>query len=876
MSDMSLPPLPFEPTEVSADLPPAIVVDRPAAPAAAAPEKPGDKAAAAAADKPVDPSTRFAWPTPPFACYPGPAPSAQPEPCEVEGLNGKTLVGRLMYFSPATAIVKLRVVPTRGTITLRFDQFRRLRLLHPLSPLKDGAEVPQAEALDQRPALPFRVKLKGVEPLEGLTIGHVETDYGMFVFEPLDMAGNVRRSFFPKSSYDSARIGQRIGEALVEQSVATPEQVQEALAEQQQLRAQKLGDMLVVRQVISPEELTQAIDQQARMPMVRIGEALIAMGFITESQLDLALTQQKADRSVALGELLVRKGVVTRQDLQTALARKMGYPLVDVVQFPCEAQAIQRLSYAIAQRLPALPLMLHGGRLVVALEDPSQRLTVDEIEFASQLKVVPVLARAGSLKGAIDAAYEKVGALEPGLRMTLADGPAVAEFEAEDAGKLLATLEQQQATDLKVEEEDERQIEQSDNSLVRLINSMILEAQSQGVSDIHVETQPGREKVRIRFRKDGMLKPYLELPPSYRSALIARLKIMCDLDISERRKPQDGKINFGRFVPGQKLELRVATIPTNNGLEDAVLRLLASAKPLPLDKLGLAPPNLEKLKFVIERPYGMILCVGPTGSGKTTTLHSVLGFINRPDRKIWTAEDPIEITQPGLRQVQVNAKIDWTFAKALRAFLRADPDVVMVGEIRDGETAQTAIEASLTGHLVLSTLHTNSAAETVTRLLDMGMDPFNFADSLLAVLAQRLVRRLCPDCRTPHEATDAEVEELLRDHQRPAAAVEGAASDEQVLADWQRRFANPQGRYTLYKPVGCGRCDQSGFRGRAGIHELMTVSRALKGQIQSGARAEELLKTALGEGLHTLRQDGIEKVLAGVTTLDEVRGASNN
>ena len=269
---------------------------------------------------------------------------------------------------------------------------------------------------------------------------------------------------------------------------------------------------------------------------------------------------------------------------------------------------------------------------------------------------------------------------------------------------------------------DEKPIEQSDNSLVRLINTMIYEAHQQGVSDIHIETQPGREKVRIRFRKDGQLKPYLELPHTYRQALLARIKIMCDLDISERRRPQDGKINFARFVPSCQIELRVATIPTNNNLEDAVLRILASAKPIPLQQLGLSPYNREALEQAIQRPYGMVLCVGPTGSGKTTTLHSALAHINTPDRKIWTAEDPVEITQAGLRQVQVNPKIDWTFARALRAFLRADPDVIMVGEIRDAETAQIAVESSLTGHLVLSTLHTNSAPETVTRLLDMGMD----------------------------------------------------------------------------------------------------------------------------------------------------------
>jgi len=414
---------------------------------------------------------------------------------------------------------------------------------------------------------------------------------------------------------------------------------------------------------------------------------------------------------------------------------------------------------------------------------------------------------------------------------------------------------------------------------VRLINSMILEAQAQGVSDIHIECPSGKEKVRIRFRRDGQLRPYLELSPSYRNALIARIKIMCDLDISEKRKPQDGKINFSKFVQGVKLELRVATIPTNGGMEDAVLRLLQSSKPIPLDSLGLSPNNLKGLKTAIQRPYGMLLCVGPTGSGKTTTLHSAMGFINTPERKIWTAEDPVEITQSGLRQVQVNPRIDWTFAKALRAFLRADPDVIMVGEIRDQETASVSVEASLTGHLVLSTLHTNSAPETVTRLLDMGMDPFNFADALLGVLAQRLVRKLCTHCRVAHVASAEDEEELLHDHMHVMAGVENAAPADAVMADWRARFGAPEnsaqaGRMTLYKPVGCDHCGNTGYRGRAGIHELMTVSRGLRHLIQTGGRADDLLKHALADGMRTLRQDGIEKVLAGLTTIEEVRASS--
>jgi type II secretory ATPase GspE/PulE/Tfp pilus assembly ATPase PilB-like protein len=351
---------------------------------------------------------------------------------------------------------------------------------------------------------------------------------------------------------------------------------------------------------------------------------------------------------------------------------------------------------------------------------------------------------------------------------------------------------------------------------------------------------------------------------------------MCDLDISERRKPQDGKINFAKFVQGLKLELRVATIPTAGGLEDAVLRLLQGSKPLPLDKLGLSEANLARVREAAARPYGMLLCVGPTGSGKTTTLHSLMGSINTPERKIWTAEDPVEITQPGLRQVQVNPRIDWTFAKALRAFLRADPDVIMVGEIRDEETAQVAVEASLTGHLLLSTLHTNSAPETVTRLLDMGMDPFNFADALLGVLAQRLVRRLCTQCRAPHEATPEELRELADDwlhvmHTEPP--VPGTPTREALQEGWLQRFGS-QGRLTLYRPVGCDACGGSGYRGRAGIHELMMVTRELREMIQSGRRAAELQRQALADGLRTLRQDGIDKVLSGVTTLAEVRANS--
>ena len=820
-----------------------------------------------------DPWQGFVWPTPGLAGYPAPNERPAGHICELEGHNGKTTTGRLMGLDPATGTVMVCVPPSRVVHTLRFEQFRCLRLLAPLAPAPDPAGTPPTALTAHRPALPFTVAYKDAPVWSGKTLGHQEEIWGLFLFEPLNELGAVQRAFVPRSAYNHAEIGLRLGETLVQNRAATPAQVDAALAEQHALRSRKLGDLLLVSQIITAKELDTAIEQQTRMPMVRIGEALTALGFITEAQLEEALVKQRQDRSTPLGELLVRSGVVSRADLQTALARKMGYPLVDVTQFPTDTEVVAKLPYPVAVRLPALPLMMRAGRMVVALEDPSNRRTIDELEFAAQCKVVPVLARSGVLAAAIEQAYSRTGAI--GYSSQRGDDGG-GDLDLGDASKLLASMEQ---VDAHVDDSDGPALEQSDNTLVRLINSMIAEAQNQGISDIHIETQPGREKVRIRFRKDGQMRPYLELPHTYRNALIARLKIMCDLDISERRKPQDGKITFSKFVQGSRLELRVATIPTHSGLEDAVLRLLASSKPIPLENLNLSPDNFARVRKIIERPYGMLLCVGPTGSGKTTTLHSALSCINTPERKIWTAEDPIEITQAGLRQVQVNPRIEWTFARALRSFLRADPDVIMVGEIRDLETAQVAIESSLTGHLVLSTLHTNSAPETVTRLLDMGMDPFNFADALLGVLAQRLVRRQCTHCRVAHEATAEEEEELLRDYLHVMAGVNNAPTHQDVLADWRRRFGSDDshsssGRLTLYHSPGCEHCGGTGFRGRAGIHELMLVTRELRHLIQIGTRADDLQKQALADGMRTLRQDGIEKVLAGVTTIGEVRANS--
>ncbi|NOS80544.1 MAG: type II/IV secretion system protein [Nitrospira sp.] len=401
-------------------------------------------------------------------------------------------------------------------------------------------------------------------------------------------------------------------------------------------------------------------------------------------------------------------------------------------------------------------------------------------------------------------------------------------------------------------------IDENDSAIVRLTNQVIAEADRLGASDIHIEPYADRKDMVVRLRIDGTCFIYMGIPAAYRRAVVSRIKIMANLDIAERRKPQDGKIRH-RLAKDREVELRVATLPTSGQEEDVVLRLLTAKQPMPLDSLDFAPASLQAILAISEKPHGIILCVGPTGSGKTTTLHAILKHINTDERKIWTAEDPVEITQDGLRQLQVHSKIGLTFATAMRAFLRADPDVIMIGEMRDKETADIAIEASLTGHLVLSTLHTNSAVETVMRLLDLGCDPFNFADAMLGVLAQRLCKRICIRCKEAYHPSREEYDEI----------VQGYGAE-----DWPRLGIEYCADLILYRGQGCEACNRTGYKGRIPLHELLRGSDVMKRLIQSRARTADMLSLAMKDGMVTLVQDGIQKVLRGETTYLQVRAVA--
>ena len=605
--------------------------------------------------------------------------------------------------------------------------------------------------------------------------------------------------------------------------------------------------------------LSIAFKQRSKPQLVKTKyDYLIADAVLSAGEFELA-SRQARKKAIDIEQVLVEEFQVKIPAIGAALSKFFGVPYepfkADRIK-PMDLLKNLKREYVEANQW--LPIDDSKEGLVVMCIDPER---IKSSRIASNVfpkaRIVYKVATQKDFKDTVASFYGAEGA----------------PVDSGDIGDMLAGLDDETEGALEGAGTDEVSAA-ADNELVKLVNKVIIDAFNQGASDIHIEPYPGKAKTEIRFRKDGSLGAYIEVPASYRSAIVARIKIMCDLDISEKRKPQDGKIKFKKFGP-LDIELRVATIPTAGGVEDIVMRILAAGEPIPLEKMGFSARNLDELQKAVSKPYGLFFVCGPTGSGKTTTLHSVLKYLNTPDTKIWTAEDPVEITQKGLRQVQVNKKAGLDFAAVMKAFLRADPDIIMVGEMRDKETTSTGIEASLTGHLVFATLHTNSAPESIIRLLDMGMDPFNFSDALLGILAQRLAKRMC-SCKQAYTPEPAELTAFLREYCEELMSTSKFKADpkgamEAVYKDWVKQYGNDKGQLTFYKAVGCDKCGGSGFKGRCGLHELLIASDRLKKAIQEHARVAEMLAICLEDGMRTLKQDGMEKCLTGVTHIKEVR-----
>lgn len=603
-----------------------------------------------------------------------------------------------------------------------------------------------------------------------------------------------------------------------------------------------------IRAAIMAGSLAQAIANQIKpqSPKATKFDYLIENNFITDKVLESSLSHAESNQIDQETVLIERVGL-KRENIGLALENFYNIPY-----FGYDKKIIlpQKILGGLNKNFLAknfwIPIHSDNLKVVILINDPSNPDKIQNIKHIFPKK---------NLEFNVGLKADILDFLNSILEQ---DGNYLETPKSENMSSLINSL-QDENDDAKLlsqtedELDDTGEIKEGDNAIIRLVNKILIDAYDRGASDIHIEPGMGKDNVVTRFRKDGECSIYEEIPYLYKNAIISRIKIMSQLDIAERRIPQDGK--FKMRYGNDDIEFRVATCPTVGGNEDIVLRILAKNEQLPLENMNFSESSLRLVNKSLAKPYGLILVVGPTGSGKTTTLHSCLGSINNPKRKIWTVEDPVEITQKGIRQVQTLEKKGLNFARAMRSFLRGDPDVIMVGEMRDKETASIGLEASLTGHLVLSTLHTNSAPETVTRLLDMGMNPLNFADSLLLVVAQRLVKTLCKNCSEEYHPSQEEFDIIVNEYGVDYFPALGITYNDDL---------------TLKKPVGCEHCDDSGYAGRTAIHELLEGTEFIKRMIVKQASAEELRKKALETGMNTLKQDGIQKIFHGDCDLKQV------
>ena len=584
----------------------------------------------------------------------------------------------------------------------------------------------------------------------------------------------------------------------------------------------RLGETLLQNKKLKREQLRKALEEQNKLGRVKpLGEILVDLGYVTQADVDDALNRQRSGGG-RLEDTLVQSGKISPEMLARSLAMQLGYEFIEDANSKVDPYAVTLVPEATVRRYTAMPIRLEDNTLVVAMKDPRHVFALDDIKLITGKEIQPAVATEETLSALINRFYRGGDDMDELARAVLEE---VGTKRQEDDGESSAI---------------------DDNALVRVVNNIIREAVLNDMSDVHIEPRP--DNVVIRVRKDGSLREYMTMPKAAASALAARVKIMGGLNIAERRMPQDGRVRFRDKTV--EVDLRLSTLPTVYG-EKCVMRILKKAASIPeIEQLGFAAHNFQRFKDVVHKPYGMFLITGPTGSGKSFTTFSILKRIAIPEVNVTTIEDPVEYEIPGINQTQVNVKAGLDFARALRSFLRQDPDIIMVGEIRDTETARIAVEAALTGHLLIATLHTNDAPSAVTRLSEMGIEPFNISASLLGVLAQRLVRKVCSNCKVEYTPEP----DVLRRLGMADGEIEGKS---------------------LYRGVGCEKCGGSGYNGRHAIHELLTVENELETAIVKDASAGTIREIAIRHGMKTLRDDGVQKAFHGVTTLEEVLSKTN-
>ena len=733
-------------------------------------------------------------------------------------MDGQVLNGRLKRLESG-GVLGLQLEPEGTALEVPLAKLRVLKfpsIAAPSTPPLKAIEDKGGEILPPPPTQAFRIVFTDGKTLSGEMKGLVVDELGLHMFQK-EQDGRFARIFVPHAVVRDYHVGRRLGEALLKEQRIKEDQLHAALRRQQELRQRKLGEYIRRRAVVSAAELRQALEIQKHHPPERLGEVLIEEGIISPKQLQEALAAQRRDRSKKLGDILVEMGALTPEELHITMAHNLGIPFVRLRNFDVDPRVLKLVSIEIARKHALFPLLLVDDRLVVAMADPFDMEAVHLLRFTTGYLVEVAVATREDILWAIDRYYPEV------------DSAAAIE-ELED----IRPVGEEEPGGARVEDIERMAKEKP---IIRLVNGIILDAINMRASDVHIRA--AEKGVELFYRINGVLKKIRDMDKRLLPAIVTRIKILGRMNIAERRLPQDGRTRVSHR--GSVIDLRISVIPTVEG-ESVVIRILDTRFGLKsLDSIGFNDADRRRIGDLLSRSYGMFLVTGPTGSGKTTTLYAALNEVKKRDVNIVTVEDPVEYHIDGIEQIQAYTAPGYTFAEALKHILRHDPDVIMIGEIRDEETAHIAVKSALTGHLVLSTLHTNSTATTVTRLLDMGVQAYLIASTLIGVLAQRLVRRNCPHCLEPEDA-DPTMRRIL-----------GVAEDE-----------------IFYHGRGCDQCNQTGFSDRVAVYELMLINEKIRRLIAPGATHEAIEKEAIAEGMVPLTEEALQLARQRAIPLAEV------